>query len=754
METIRACAFSDEPDTKGYSVFSPEIIHQPDKIPFFLSYHSYYGDDSYAIPATTPTITGRNTAEWVAFFDQKIKPEDIEWLVYNSKTEELELIRRNFAGEKTKIDTFNKNTLSQIKSAKNSLDAVDYIILAKKTEKLFNPDYDSWEPLTYDSSSITKWIPVFKSKFSAAKNKFLRDRYGFQVTRALCLTGQFDECIDFFDNSFKPTKESGSMYFRSLGFKARAFYKKQNYSQSNYLYSSLYEQDPCSKYSAFQSFHPLEEADWTASLSLAKSTREKEVLWHLFGIYADPLRGMKEIYSLNPKSDLLPLLLVRSVNLAEQTSLNNPLHYDNFYAAAYQARSALESEQEIFKTNMDSSSQIPLLEFINKVIREKKTGKLSPWQLSSAYLSLLNGSLQTSGEVLSSLSIDPKDTLVLGQAEILKGILDVKKTTIINSDREKLIYTHIQKILSFPQPELRKDNAVRYMLTLLSGAYSKKQDLLKTELCYPEGEKFYQSAVSIQHMIDFMNKKDLNGFEKYVVGQYPLKLADLYKEKAVALMYNYQFAEATREFEKSKESGSEELYGNPFTIHVTDCHDCDHIAQQKTKYSKYVFAKKMIELKAKGDTAADAQERAQNYFLYANGLYNMTWYGNARFAHDSRIFTDDYYTLYEAKEGKQLRKSNFFNCNEAMTWYQKALSLSKDKEFRAKCTWMSAKCEHNIWLGSLDTDGDLNKDFVAGKYFNQMKNEYADTRYYKEAINECGYFCTFINPSDKCIRNK
>jgi hypothetical protein len=255
-------------------------------------------------------------------------------------------------------------------------------------------------------------------------------------------------------------------------------------------------------------------------------------------------------------------------------------------------------------------------------------------------------------------------------------------------------------------------------------------------------------------MIDFMSRKDLNGLEKFMVSQYSLKLADLYEVKAVALMYEYHFQEAVREFEKTEGAGKDELYGNPFTIHISDCHDCDHLATQKTKYTKLSFAKKMAELMAKGDTASNAEERAQNYFLYANGLYNMTYYGNGRFIHETRIVNFSPYG-YSADENEEALKTNFYNCIESLLWYQKALSLSKNKEFRAKCTWMSAKCEHNIWLGTSPNKDETKpyRDFAGGRFFTDMKTQYSDTKYYQEVINECGYFCTFITHSKRCVRD-
>jgi hypothetical protein len=753
-KTIEACAGGDETDTREYSVFTPEIIHQPDKAPFFVSYHSYYGYESFGIPETNPTLTDRNTTEWMAYFNQRIAREDLEWLLYSSNIRQLDLISKNFSGKKVNIDTLNQPFLNRLKSEKGINEIIDYLILAKKAEPYFNITAESsWEPVAYDTTSITDLLPDFKQRFSKTKNKFLKDRYGFQITRALSVSANdaagYVACTDFFDKQFNPGKESASMYYRSLGYKARALYKLHDYSNANYLYSIIYDHDPCGRYQAFQSFHPQEEEDWNASLTLAKSTREKEVLWHMLGIYTDPLKAMKEIYSLNPTSDLLPLLLVRAVNLAEENSLSNPVNYGQFYYDDYPGGD--KNEYYEFPGKLDSSKQKSLIWFINNVIAEKKVTNPAVWQLSSAYLFILNGALRPADEMITRLSIDPKDSLANGQAEILKGILTVNKLTSIDAGQERLVQNHIQKILSFRQPELRSGNAIRYMLSLLSLLYEKKGDRLKQELTYPRAKTFYNSSVNVQKMIDFMSSKSLNPLETYLANNYPLKLAQLYEIKGVALMYEYDFKAAIREFNKAQGAGKQELYGNPFTIHVTDCHDCDHAAKQKTKYTKYTFAEKMIELKAKGDTASSVEERANNYFLYANGIYNMTWYGNGRVIHETSV---SYFSYENAEDGERPQGDNYFNCSEALAYYQKAFNLSKNKEFKAKCTWMSAKCEHNLWLdGDIATRVSQNADFQPGKYFNKMKTEYANTKYFQEAIAECGYFCTFITHSKQCIRD-
>ena len=195
--------------------------------------------------------------------------------------------------------------------------------------------------------------------------------------------------------------------------------------------------------------------------------------------------------------------------------------------------------------------------------------------------------------------------------------------------------------------------------------------------------------------------------------------------------------------------------GNPFNYRMVDCHDCDHQMKQRITYTKRSFVEKMIELKAKGDNEKDPVERSNNYFLFANGLYNMTYYGNARLVSSTVVnwnYSDsNRFSRYNENDKKS---SDYYDCKNALTFYLMAKELNSNQEFKAKCTWMAAKCEHNLWLES-EYISDESIDFEAGIYFKQMKEQFANTNYYKDVIGECGYFCQYINSADsKCIKNK
>jgi hypothetical protein len=54
---------------------------------------------------------------------------------------------------------------------------------------------------------------------------------------------------------------------------------------------------------------------------------------------------------------------------------------------------------------------------------------------------------------------------------------------------------------------------------------------------------------------------------------------------------------------------------------------------------------------------------------------------------------------------------------------------------------MAAKCEQNKFF--INRPLDYRGDFRAGTHFGTLRDQYARTKYYREIINECGYFRTF-----------
>jgi hypothetical protein len=239
--------------------------------------------------------------------------------------------------------------------------------------------------------------------------------------------------------------------------------------------------------------------------------------------------------------------------------------------------------------------------------------------------------------------------------------------------------------------------------------------------------------------------------EKFLLSNYSYKLDNFYDLESTNELYKHNFDAALKSLSRNTTAGTYELYADPFKIRIRDCHDCDFSEQDKTVYTKRAFISRIIELKKTAELSTNSKIKAENYFELANGLYNMTYYGNSRILYGSIVFDDLNLSTREYQgilNQDSINLSPYLDSREAAKYYALAGNFSKDKEFKAKCIWMQAKCEHNLWLETGKSEG----DFKAGINFELLKAKYNNTSYYNEIIKECGYFCTFSG-GENCIRN-
>jgi hypothetical protein len=520
----------------------------------------------------------------------------------------------------------------------------------------------------------------------------------------------------------------------------------------------MYDEGAAYRVSAFESFHPQHETEWQQTLALAKNPRDKELLWHLLGVYADPIRGMNEIAAINPQSDLLPLLMVRAVNIAEHNTLNNSRYPGESDFSMNEVDTTQFTIDPYFSWYSVQFNQLQELDNSLARIAASRNEDKGIWLMAQAFVTYLRGDQQLClQQTEKALEIGKDNPLIRAQAAIHQLIAQWNKLKQLRQQDEQEILNLIQGLNPSGLLATRSENAERMILRFMRKQYSENGNELRAELAEPSPDEFYRSTAKTQEMIDFMLRTNHTPFEKYVLAGYPIKLTELYDVLAVGEIYAGNFEAARTIYAKHPDAGTNELLGNPFNIHIVDCHDCDHAKPMKTPYTKRKFVDKILEMNSKAnDLKVDAKERATNYFLMANGLYNMTWYGNARLLSATVVnwnYMDSNRFAGYTNE-KNMKVQGYYSCEAASENYLKAFALSTDAEFKAKCIWMAAKCEHNRWLES-DYTIENSDAFKAGVYFRSLRDEYSNTQYYKQVIAECGYFCQFITPGNQaCIRNK
>ncbi len=729
---ILACASGEDFSNFYNSFFAPEVSQTSEGSPFYRTVQTFYGDVSFHDAVNT--FDSINIDEWHHYFSKKVMKKDLVYLVYQSPIGQLDSLiffikNTNFP----LIQHLRKNSLLLVEDKATVKEALFYLGFAKRCEPFatYNPGWwkDNKKDPRENTGGMDKLIQGGKKALVNIKSGFIRERYLFQIMRLLYNSGRTSECIDYYDQHKDEFTSGNTIHYRTLGYVAACYYDQKNFSEANYLYAVLFDKCKPMRQTAFLSFHPQEEADWKGSLALAKNLREKETLWHLLGIYVDPQRAMEQIYALNPKSNLLNLLLVRAVNINEELFVPN---ISNWYGDK-------DSTYVLKSQKVDSS----LFSFVRKIADAGNTEKAFLWNLSAGYLCLASGDYQHAAKYFDKAEGGSVNhTLVNDQIRAFRLMSRVETYVKPDPNTEDLLTSELSWLDKEKHlPAFRSGCIYAWSLSRLSEKYRAWGDTTKAQcLDQSQYQLFYDNEKQIIDMISLMDKPRKTKFEQFILSVHPYHRSELFNHRAIKLIYQYKFREALAMFDNAKGSGDSGIDSDPFIIHIKDCHDCDILAEKKDVYSKYTFLQRMLELERK--IVSVPKRASEYYFLMANGFYNMTYFGNAHDVYSGAfngIITTGLVSFYYPNE---TLTSPVFDCSKAAEYYKKAMKASSDKEFKTKCCFMAAKCEQNVYFVTRSMD--YKNSIKSGLWFKRLRSDFSKTTYYKEIIEECGYFRTFL----------
>jgi hypothetical protein len=718
------------------SFFAPEITHNKSAYVFFRAFYPLY-EDSYK-ENYLADFKATNIIEWENYFKQQIKKNDLSYILYDARLGEIDTLILSIKKADYPIsDELKGNSILKAADTKSVLDFLFYTGFARRCEKYAAYNVGWWDedrkndnPLD-DKEGMAKLADGGIKQIGNANSDFVRQRYAFQVLRLYYMSGENDKCIQFYTDRKKIIESTNnSIKYRSIGYLAGAYNRNKQYGTANYFYSLAYDGCDTMKISAYFSFHPQEEEDWQQTLNMAKNTRQKAVLWQMLGIYRDPFRAMKEVYALDPKSDLLDLLLARTINVEEEHFLHQYGPYG-------------EGETDSLDYINTGNINKELVAFLKTTAGKENTAKPYEWNLAAGYLCWVIGDKDFQKYIDKAKQEAAKDTLVQEQIRLIELLDLVKLGKAGDKKFEEKVAPELEWLRGEEHPrEFRRGDAYRWVTKILETKYAKdivKSTCFKHELS--DGEMHNDDLLNT--LKAFMDKKDKSAFETYAWRELQYSKTDLIEIQAVNSIYSYKLKNAMAHFNEDAAAGKEKLTANPFMIHINDCHDCDHQDSEKTIYTKKEFVQKMIDME---DIVQKNPKDAQTYFQLANGYYNMSYFGNSRDIYDAK----GYYigsSFFEFWEYSNTSGTDslpvYVNCSKALEYYKKAIDASKDPEFKAQCCFMAAKCEQNYFFCH-KPKGYIG-DFKAGDYFAMMKSTYSNTKYYQEVIKECGYFKTYVN---------
>ena len=766
---IYACAGGDDWDFFGYnSNFTPETFTDKSYSPLFLSGGIFYG-----IGFDTEHNSRFNEnikSDWSNYLKGKVDTTTVNYFLIGDETPQYSSDKKILQNKTdvTQLHVFFKNKKENQTSLKwgkkiDLKDAkvksfIEFLYLAQKIETVsINTDYWSYDPVVAKTFDDLKMIQSIENVYNTTSDSFLKNRYWFLTVKAYFYSSNKKKAIEFF-NKTETSVPKNTLYYRALSYIAGINYQQKKYSTANYLYALVFDKCPELRVVTAYSFHPQNDADWNKSLALAKNNKEKAALWAIHGYYKDETQAIGKIYELDPKSEHLNYLLTRLVNKQEQ-NINNAFEVktkSDDYNSPVIKQTVAENKQDN-QAKLDKKAA----DLISKIAAAGNTEKPYLWDIALGYLQTLKGDFATADANFNKAEKTmPKTELANYQLRLLRFINNMSKIDKLTDKNEKTILADLNWLYqelpkTYKGQEFRYQNAAQWSKNYLATLYRAKQNPVMVELFggdshsnlyyWGEGNAFYDNEKNLLDMKAFLAKPNKTEIEKIGFGIYYLKLKDINNFQAVQATFKNKIPEAIAFIQQADSVQYATFSGNPFNGNIKDCHDCDHVAYQKKKYTQMEF---LNTIKTMQDKLTQKEDVYTNSLLLGNAFYNITHFGNARSFYEISIvgYGSSPYSFRDSM------KKMITNCDVSKMYYQKAFEAATTKEQKAKCVYMLAKCERNEYYNSkynsVNSYWEIQDDkvnFIAWNSFKTLKKDYSDTKYYQDVIAECGYFKTYIN---------
>ncbi len=713
LTILWACGGDDDYDYRSWyksSFIPPEVMIQNKEKNLILSNFTWTSDWNDFAENYRTVYKDKNLKEWEGYFNKKISLDILGYWLYTATLKDVDEMIFTLTKKKTEKKFIIKYNLVNLQSTDKLISFLFYLGFAKRNEVFVLNDIDTWrgkdpvEKPEISDITISKQIEGGLRLFKKEKSFFIKERYIFQLLRLYYFNKEYDKAIHFYIKNKSKLLTGNSMKWRAMGYAAGTYYKNKNYSEANYLYSLIYFNSMEQRKSAYLSFHPQQDKDWEECLALTKSKKEKIILWYLFGMYFDAPKALLEIYKLSPNSEFLEVLFVRRLKQWGNDKFVKP---------------------------------------VTLIASENKTQNSIAWNFAAAYVNYYAGNFMIGDIFLNKTKkAKQKNSIYYARFHLLQLYGNLHREQTIDESIEKKFLPDLKILLSLKTSELTLafyDNE-HWIRGRLAELYVKSNQPEKADMV-----RFgtVQKRFTIENLVarlSYLETDKHSDLEKLFLEKTKFKIEDY------ILLLGIRYAQADR-LEEALETfkripNLERTYINPFSIFIRDWFRYDPKKENEI-YSDISLIEKMIELKKRAKE--NKEESAENYFLLANAFYNIGEFGNRSYFHYNKIQNTDFSSHYYCCIHPEDKSSPDLDVSHALKYYLLAKKNSKDHEFKAKATFMAAKCEQKQWF--LSKPKESKADFNSGKYFRILKKKYSDTNYFSEILKECSYFSKFVNQS-------
>ncbi len=755
---IFACGGEIDPYDYYVSFFNNNL--QNDKEYSAFRYTGYLFTYDGQEPASEREI---NAGEWAAYLGKSVSAADVETAMYKLDSKTDSVLYNGYLNQKGSLpDSLAGNTF--LKAIITNKSAFKYYRFAKSVEKIANVEARAWEPTPMDTVALrTEGAQAFTFA-TQEKDKFIQLRYYYQAQRLLHYGASYQQASAVYDKYLSEINTTSHVKGWALALKAGELRRLKDTIQAAYLFSKIFAQYPERRLQAYRNFQLL-GVKAPAIVPLAINATERANIYAI-GSFAQPefdIECLKKVYELSPTSPMVGVLLTREVNKLEEKYLTEKLSKGSAPVFGFDAT------MRGVKTNQMPAYVDEVKAFAKQLATEKKYPEPVMGTLVAAYMAWIEGNVDEGSALLKMLYGQNLKPRFEEQKHLIQLLLTAQSIQKYNRVNEAVLLPSLQWLDKKARAEAKSDsikagwegfkpspfaNAERdFYQFVLAPVYLKQQDTTMAALVSVNtpAQGFWQTSLHSDNLRTIIRWKTVSPPSPYVsflMGRISWLKPDFYNELlGTAYLREHQYTRAANAFRhvdpKVIDSVSAGTKADPFIELINDYPKVYNYGKSKG-YNKLQFAEAMAALQQKLKT--DPANAASYYYKMATGLYNTSHYGNSWY-----LISYDWSAYDFCRPAKNYYDADYVKTLNAEEYFMIARRFSKTDEFKAKCTFMAAKCrqkqavEPNGFLMGYDNPkGDFERQLRGNDLFTELKTNYRKTAFYKRAVGECSYLKDFI----------
>ncbi len=698
-------------------------------------YYNFTDPDMVNIDRDNPLykLSGSYSAHHTRFtYYKKIKKEaNIKaWKSYFNNTMKLKEIENLFYGQ---------NAIQ--KSAKEYKKSHQYPNFAKYINFL---DQQNQLAQNNENKNYKKAINEGLKLFKLEKQPFLKERYLYLLMRLYHHHGEYHKLLNIYADNTLIIDEQSVVKEWIVALVAGAYQHLHQYTKANQLYAKIFATHKTNPHYGYYDFKINNDESWK---NLLKSTPDKETQALYYFLRAmqwenNPLHELKSIAKIAPNSVWFERLCYMIMQELQNKRYNIMLHsgkIDKYF------------KNQIKSYKLQKKYYLDILKTIEKQTFFTLYSKL--------YLNILEyNSLKRHDLVtLRNLANNKQKPY----AKLLTYIYGLHQLSSSSNEEQYALYQQLKPLL--PHFSKKKQASIlRYTALQLATVDTAKPIENIMNKLFAQNHNYretilkaltYESASSFKA---YITKKKRSFFEEKVfkTTMSKLKRGDVAKIQATLYLQENNFEEAQFYLRQIPKENLFTPY-NPFNATINGTNR----TKSKTTYSQKEFVETLLRIK---NALKRKPSSATDHFLYANALYNKSWFGN--FPMSSVLYRHTYLT-------KDQIPPKTTNLSEAEYQYELALKYAnfknhkENENFKAKVAYQLLKIKFNQALinTSIYQDEKISviphfntinngteqviKLLKASQDFREaikdFKSNYQHTQYAKEIIQNCITFRYF-----------